>query len=189
MARTKLPAFGLKDFSEMLTSEIISVTGGLLAGTVLAFATNQIALVPGLFILLPGFLEMRGNISGTTAARLGSGLWTGALKPRIRHNRILKGNLIADIALAIIVSILLGVLAYGASYMIFGIDNVAIIYIAFIAGVLSNVMEVPATVFATFWLFKKGHDPDNIMGPYITTIGDIVSVISLLAAILIMVQI
>jgi mgtE-like transporter len=185
MPRIRGPTLGFKDFKEILGSEIISVTGGLVAGIILAFATGQIALVPGLFILLPGFLEMRGNISGTLAARLGSGLWTGLVKPRVRRNRVMRGNLIADVFLAIVVSVVLGIVAYFASSLLFGIENIALVYIALIAGLLSNVIEIPATVLTTFWLFRHGHDPDNIMGPYVTTVGDIISVVSLLAAIVI----
>ena len=183
----RAPTLGFKDFGEILTGEIFSVTGGLIAGVMLAFATDQIALVPGLFILLPGFLEMRGNISGTLSARLGAGLWTGALKPRVRRNRILRGNVAADITLALAVSFALGIVAWLASYVLFGINNAALIYIALIAGVISNIIEIPATVLVTFWLFKHGRDPNNIMGPYVTTIGDVISVVSLLAAIILVV--
>lgn len=172
----------LKDFKEILSSEIISITGGLFAGTMLVFAVDEIYLIPGLFILLPGFLEMRGNISGSLSARLSSGLFVGALKPG-KKSKILKGNVFASIILVIIVSIILGIIAYFTSYFIFGISNLDIILIALIAGILSNFIEIPLTIFSTFWLFRHGHDPNNIMGPYITTIGDIVSIFSLLIAI------
>jgi mgtE-like transporter len=175
-----------RDFREMLSAELISVTGGLFAGFLLAFATNKFELVPGLFILLPGFLEMRGNISGTLSGRLSSGLFVGALKPRFsRKNKILKGNIIASIVLVMVVSLTLGIVAFFGSAFIFHVSNVSIIFVALIAGVLSNVIEIPLTIATTFWLFRHGHDPNNIMGPYVTTTGDITSVVSLLIAVII----
>ncbi len=171
-----------KDFREIFSVEIISVTGGLLAGIMLAFATDKIELIPGILILLPGFLEMRGNISGSLSARLSSGLFLGALKPKARNNRILRGNVIASAILVVLVSVFLGFVAYAATYYVFGISNPKLIYISFLAGVLSNVIEIPLTVITTFWLFRRGIDPNNIMGPYVTTIGDIISVLALLIA-------
>lgn len=174
-----------KDVKEILPIEIISITGGLFAGAMLAFTVDKIYLVPGLLILLPGFLEMRGNISGSLSARLSAGLLLGALKPKIESSRILKGNVIASFALVVFVSLFLGVLAYLASYYFFGIANTKIIFISLLAAVLSNIIEIPLTIVTTFWLFRRGHDPNNIMGPYITTTGDIVSILSLLLAIVV----
>jgi mgtE-like transporter len=172
-----------KDFREILTSEIISVTGGLAAGTMLAFFTDKLYLIPGLLILLPGFLEMRGNISGSLSARLSSGLLLGALNPKMKNEKVLWGNVLASFTLVLIVSFILGSVAYLASMYFFGISNPAIILIALIAGILSNLIEIPITIFACFWLFKKGHDPNNIMGPYVTTTGDIISILALMLAI------
>jgi mgtE-like transporter len=69
--------------------------------------------------------------------------------------------------------------------MLFGIYDYRIIGIALIAGLLSNLIEIPLTVLTTFWLFRHGHDPNNIMGPYVTTTGDISSIISIFVAVLI----
>lgn len=172
-----------KEFTEILGSEIISTTGGVVAGSLLLLAIDKIYLVPGLFILLPGFLEMRGNISGSLSARLSSGLILHAFNPNIKKNKIVKGNLIASMILVIIVSLALGFVTYVTTWYFFNINNINIIFIALIAGVLSNIIEVPLTVVTTFWLYRHGHDPQNIMGPYITTTGDIISVVSLLIAI------
>src|SRR3989344_4972561 len=171
-----------KDFKEIFSAEILSTTGGLVAGLLLALYVDKIYLIPGIFILLPGFLEMRGNISGSISARLSSGLFLGALKPKIRKNRILRGNIVASIILVIIISLLLGVIAYLVSFFVFGLSFPSIILIALLAGILSNIIEIPLTVVTTFWLFKRGHDPNNIIGPYLTTTGDIVSIASLLIA-------
>src|SRR4030043_2296144 len=174
-----------KDFDEILTAEMASTGGGLLAGTMLALITNRLELIPALLIFLPGFLEMRGNISGSLSARLSSALFLGAAKPKVRKNRILKGNVIATLLLVVVVSVILGAAAFFMNAVFFGIYDFRIIYIAFIAGILSNVVEVPLAVFTTFRLFRHGHDPNNIMGPYITTTGDISSVISVFIAIVI----
>ncbi len=173
----------MSDFKEILFSEIISVSGGLLTGTLLAFAVDKIYLVPGLFILIPGFLEMRGSLGGSLASRISSGLFLGAVKPSF-GDRIVKSNMLATVLLILISSLILGVLAYLSSAYIFGIDNAKIIFISLIAGAVSIAMT-PFTVLTTLWLFRKGHDPNNIMGPYITTMGDIFSVIAFMAAILV----
>ncbi len=173
-----------KDFREILAGEFVSTTGGVFAGLMLAVFIDKLMLIPGLLIFLPGFLEMRGNISGSLSSRLSSGLFLGALKPKIEHNRILRGNVIASFLLAIIASLVLGVVAYLVSLFVFGINSYSIIIVSLVAGVLSNLIEIPLTVIATFWFFRKGHDPNNVMGPYTATIGDIVSIFSLLIAIL-----
>lgn len=171
-----------KDTKEILSAEFISITGGLLAGTLLAAAANKIYLIPGLFILIPGFLEMRGSLSGSLASRISSGLFLGVIKPHIRNNAIILSNIIATAVLVIMSSLILGVVAYLSSSYFFGIENVKIIFIALIAGVVSLAMT-PVTVFTTLWLFRHGHDPNNIMGPYITTLGDVMSVIAFMVAI------
>lgn len=172
-----------KDFTEILTVEIFAVIGGLAAGTMLAFYAGQIVLIPGILILIPGFLEMRGNISGTLSSRLTSGLYINAVKPHIKKNRILKGNVYAAILLVLVVAFCLGLVATLASYLILGLPDFRLIFIPVIAALISNAIEIPLTVATTFWLFRNGHDPNNIMGPYVTTMGDIVSTIALLIAI------
>lgn len=174
-----------KDFDEILTAEMASTAGGLAAGTLLAFITNQIELIPALLIFLPGFLEMRGNISGSLSARLSSALFLGATKPKIRKNRILRGNVMASLVLVVVVSLILGLVAFAANAIFFGVLDHRIILIALIAGLLSNFIEIPVSVLTTFWLFRHGHDPQNIMGPYDTAIGDVSSIISIFIAIVI----
>jgi len=174
-----------KDFKEILSSQIVSVGGGLIAGTILAAYSNQLLMIPGMLILIPGFLEMRGNISGTLASRLSSGLFLGLVKPNIRTS-VVKGNLLASFALAIFTSLALGIVAFLFNYFVFNVIMFKIILMPLVAGVIANLIEIPLTLFATFYLFKKGHDPNNIIGPFVTTTGDITSIISLLIAMVIL---
>ena len=175
-----------KTFKEILLSQLVSIAGGLLAGIVLAVYTNNLLLIPGMFILLPGFLEMRGNISGALASRLSSGLFLGIIKPNRTKTNIIHGNLAASFLLAIFISLMLGLIAYAFNYLVLGISMAKIILMPLIAGIIANAIEIPMAFFVTFYLFKKGHDPNNIMGPFVTTTGDITSIASLLIALVIL---
>ncbi len=178
-----------KEFKDIFAAEIISMTGGLLAGTLLAIYIDKILLIPGLFILLPGFLEMRGNISGALAARLGTALDLRKMPAIISKNGDIKQNILATFVEVLVVTLSLATVAYAITYFIFGTATLLIFLIAIIAALISNFIEVALTTYTTFWLFKKGHDPNDIMGPYVTTTGDIVSVASLLIAITIVIWI
>lgn len=172
-----------KDFREIFTAEIISITGGLFAGSLLAFYVDEIILIPGLLILFPGFLEMRNAISGSMVARLGSALHMGTISPTVKKNRFAFENIVATSILSIVVSLVLASIAYLITYFIFGQSAPQLFLIALIAAPISNLFENVISLHTTFLLFRKGYDPDNIMGPYITTTGDIISISSLLLAV------
>ena len=172
-----------RSFKEIFFTQLFSIFGGIFAGTLLAVYTDNILLIPGMLIILPGFLEMRGNISGTFASRLSSGLFLGVINPNKIKTRIIKGNLIGSFTLAIIVSLLLGLIAFSFNYLVLNITAAKIILIPLLAGLIANAIEMALTLFMTIYVFKKGHDPNNIMGPFITTTGDITSIISLLLVI------
>jgi mgtE-like transporter len=171
-----------KSFFEIFSSQFVSIAGGLIAGTALALYTDKLLLIPGMLILLPGFLEMRGNISGSFASRISSGLFLGIVKTDTTNTRIVKGNLVASFILAVAVSLLLGVIAFCFNYFVFGSFTPRIIALPVIAGIIANAVEIPLTLAVTFYAFKRGHDPNNIIGPFVTSTGDITSIIALLIA-------
>ncbi|MBS3163614.1 magnesium transporter [Candidatus Woesearchaeota archaeon] len=174
-----------EEFKEIFSSQLACIFGGLLIGTILAVYTDELLLIPGMLILIPGFLEMRGNISGAFASRLSSGLFLGVINPKHNNTKLIRGNLLASFFLAILVSLSLGLIAFGFNYIMLNILTPKIILIPLIAGIIVNAIEIPLTLFVTFYLFRKGHDPNNIMGPFITSTGDVTSIISLLIALVI----
>ena len=169
-------------FRDIFASQLVSIAGGIAAGTVLAIYTGKILLIPGMLILIPGFLEMRGNISGSFASRLSSGMFLGVIKTNKIKTRIISGNLLASFMLAAVVSLALGVVAFLFNYLAFHEFALRIILLPLVAGIIANAIEIPLTLFVTFYLFRKGHDPNNIMGPFVTSTGDITSIVSLLIA-------
>src|SRR3989338_4204866 len=169
-----------KNFKEILTSQIVSIIGGLIAGTILALYTNNLLLLPGILIILHGLLEMRGNISGSFASRLSSGLFLGVVNPNKIKTKIVRGNVIASFLSTIILSLVLGFIAFLFTFFVSQAIIINIVLLPLFAGIVANAIEIPLTLFTTFYFFKKGHDPNNIMGPFVTSIGDLTTIISLL---------
>ena len=171
-----------KDFVEIIGAQLIATTFGLIGGIFLTSAADKLYLIPGLLVLIPGFLEMHGNILGSLAARLGTALHTRKISPELKNSPFIKENVFATVSLGIIVGLFLGLLAFLITKMVFGVVDVKIIFVAVFALILSLVIELPLTLISTFWFFRKGYDPDDVMGPYVTTSGDVISILSLLVA-------
>lgn len=177
----------LSDFKEISAGQFFSITGGLIAGIILASLENDLLLIPGLLILIPGFLEMKGNVNGSLASRLSSALHIGSIRPEIKNTAFLRENVLSSFVLVIVVGLVLGVASFTATYLYFKVFYIKIIYIALLTSLISDVLSIPLTTVSCFWLFKRGYDPDNIMGPYVTTTGDIISLIALFLAVLVIV--
>ena len=174
-----------KDFYEILSSELVATTGGIISGTLLAIFTDKIFLIPGLLVLLPGFLQLKGAIAGTLAARLGTELHLKKIVPG-KKSKLITENNIASFILMFFVSLLLGVIAYFMTFFVFRENHPVLMLIPLVAAIISSVILFPFTTKLTIWLYKNHHDPDNVMGPYVTSLGDIESVIALLIAVVIL---
>jgi mgtE-like transporter len=174
-----------KDFKEILGSEIFSITGGLAVGTMLLYITNRIEMIPGLFILWPGLLDLKGDLSGSVAARISSALHLGTLDLNKKYEKHIVGNLVASFILGIIMGFILGVIAYLATLVFFKTSNPIIILIGGISTLLGLLFTIPITITFSIMFYLRGNDPNNIVGPFMATIGDIAGGIALILALII----
>lgn len=166
---------------EIFISEVFSLGVGLVAGSILAVYVGKLNIIPGLFIVLPGFLELASSISSSLSSRITAGLALGVIKTI--DNRIVRGNIAASFILMLIVTPVLGFFGNVLEYAFFGTVEYNLILPSLLAGLATWIILIPFTIFATFKLFKDGNDPNNIMGPIITSIGDVVGIASLLVAV------
>ena len=171
----------IKNIEEIIFSQAFSIIGGLTAGTILAIYIDKILLIPGLFILLPGFLEMGNAISGSLSSRLSSRLY----QRKFTHS-ILNQNITASFILILISSTFLGILAYLISKFFFNINSVTIIFITIIASIISGLILLPLTSKIVLWLYHHHDDPDNLIGASSTTLGDIINIGAILISIVIL---
>lgn len=163
---------------EALPFELVYTVGGVFAGIILVQMIHEIEMIPGLLVLVPAILGMRGNISCTLGSRLGSALHLGLID-RIEHNPELINNVAGSLTLSLIMSIVLGILAHLFTIAL-GMPSAGIlvlVVIAVVAGMSSGLILAVVAVTMTIGTFRYGLDPDNITTPALGTLGDIVTML------------
>ncbi|GAB7014278.1 magnesium transporter [Halolamina salina] len=163
-----------------------SVVGGLLAGVVLGGMQAELRAVPGLLVLVPALLATRGNVYGSLGARLSTGLHQGLVEPRVDlGNRRLRGAMTAALANGLLASAVAAVAVF-LLLTAFG-DTVApvttLVAVSLVAGLLSGVALTAVVVVVVFVGYRNGYDPDTLVGPVVTTTGDVFGVAFLLLAV------
>jgi mgtE-like transporter len=169
--------FAKEMFKQSLPLLILCGFGGLIAGNTLTFMLDLFEKIPGLLIIVPGIIALRGNISTAFGSRIGSAYHLGIINAENLWNDSLKQNIAGTLILSIFVSILIGILSYVTTIFIFHIypNPIKLIGSVIIAGVISGFILTMLTVGIIFLVFKQGYDPDNITGPALATVGDIIT--------------
>jgi len=164
---------------EALPFELIAVVGGILSGVILSGMTNELEMIPGLIVIIPGVMGLRGNISSTLGSRMGSAIHMGLITKVDFKNRELTNNIIGSMILTAIISIFLGVLGHSVSVLMgFGSAGlVKLVLISLLSGFFSGIILSFISVYLSIGAFRFGFDPDNVVTPSVATIGDVISII------------
>ena len=173
-----------KDFIEISIAEFISITGGIIAGLIFVTLIDKFEVFPALLVLIPGLLAMQGSINGSLAARLTVDLYLKKIPKKFQFSSHLFKHVVASLFLVLFISIFLGVLAFTVTLIFFEVVNLKIILVSVISSLLAIFFQLPLAVAGVFWTFNKGLDPDDVMGPYVTVLGDIIGILSILVVIL-----
>ena len=152
--------------------------GAIVAGSTLGLMTDLLKEIPGLIVIIPAIIALRGNISTAFGSRLGSAYHLGVIDADNLWNEELKQNIIGSLMLSFLVSIIIGILAYVSSILMKVYPNpVKLISIVLIAGIISGIILTLLTISIIYLVFKRGYDPDNITGPALATFGDIITML------------
>ena len=161
---------------EALPFELVCTIGGVFAGIILVRMVDLIEMIPGLLVLVPAILGMRGNISCTLGSRLGSAIHLGLIN-RIERNPELSNNVAGSLTLSLIMSAVLGLFAHLFTIAL-GMESagvLALVAIAVFAGISSGLILSVIAVVITIGAFRHGIDPDNVTTPALGTLGDVVT--------------
>ena len=179
------PSLRAVDSRQRFVALIIGVLVASSGGLILASAETTLTKLPGLLLLLPGAIALRGNIFGSMGSRLGTAAHTGTFGLSYRIESVLIQNLLASGSLSLISSLVLAILAKGTASA-FGLSSAMtladFIVISVIGGLLSSIVLAVVTILLSVGSVKFEWDLDNVVAPLVTTTGDLLTVPSLILA-------
>jgi len=172
-------------YREALPALVASLVGGLLAGLVLGGMRAELQEFSGLLVLVPALLATRGNVYGSLGARISTALHQGLVEPRVRAgDERLRAAVAAALANGLLASSFAAVATFGVLTLLGGpvAPLPVLVAIAVLSGLLSGVTLAAVVVTAVFAGYRRGRDPDTLVGPLVTTTGDVFGMLFLLAA-------
>lgn len=180
-----------KTLKESFSALIFTIITSAIAGLFLGNYKEMLLMLPGLIILVPGAVNMRGTIFGAVGARLSSAFHLGLIKEFSIKSEIIRDNLHSSLLLSIYLPIILAFFAKLVSSF-FGLTSISLfsfILIAFLGSIFASVILLCLTFFIAFESYSKGVDPDNVTTTIIASFGDLVTIPCLLVAALIVLKI
>jgi mgtE-like transporter len=164
---------------------LISSCGDLLAGLTLGAITGTLEMLPGLLVLVPAAIGMRGNVFGALGSRLGTAIHIGTFRMSRRMDTVVGQNLAVAISLSLSISLVLAVLAKVISVG-FGLENTIsiadFVVISVVGGFLSSIVVLAITVGVAQLSTRRNWDLDNVSSPIVTAAGDMVTLPALFVA-------
>lgn len=162
----------------------VGLLATLIAGAVLIAGRDELVAHPGLLVLVPAAIGMRGSLFGAFAARLGTGILTGEFETDLRRTGFLGRQIEAVALLTVSTAIEAGVLAWAVARL-FGrpvIPLPDLVAVSLLAGLLASVFLLLVTIQVARQSNEHGWNMDDVGAPLITATGDLVTLPLLLGA-------
>jgi mgtE-like transporter len=165
-ARQSLVALGLNS------------TTSFVAGAFLGSITGTLERYPGLLVLVPAAIGLRGNIFGSFGNRLSTSIHAGTFRWSLRRETVLGQNVVASMLLTMAISLALAVVAKAIAVgfgLADSIDLLSMSTVSIAGGVLGSVVVLGAALALTGGAVRYGWDLDNVSAPLVSTLGDVLT--------------
>lgn len=183
----QLSLFGAdsRDVVHSLVALALLALTAVIAGVTLGESTTTLERFPGLLLMVPAAIALRGNIFGALGSRLGTAIHTGTFRLSLRPGAVVGENVLASLVLTLTVSLALAVLAK-ATALVFGIAGsislAEFVVISLVGGLLASAAVLVVALVLAAGSVRYDWDPDNVTAPLVTAVGDVATVPALILA-------
>ncbi len=150
----------------------------IFAGQILQDNQNTLILLPIFLVSFPVINSVGGNIGSILGARLASGLHVGSIEASYKDRQMHESLLTAILIGVFSYTILAIIIYYGAVFanITKGVNLIEFVGIFVSTGFLLICLVSLSSIIAAFISFKKGYDPDDMVAPVVTTVGDVLGI-------------
>lgn len=174
-----------RDVAQSIVALAVLALTAVIAGLTLGENTDTLEEFPGLLLMVPAAIALRGNIFGALGSRLGTAIHTGTFRVTLRPGSVVGENVLASLVLTLSVSLALALLAK-ATAVAFGIAESismgAFVVISIVGGLIASIAVLLVALLLAAGSVRFGWDPDNVTAPLVTAVGDVATVPALLLA-------
>ncbi len=164
---------------------VMAAIASLVAGLILASITDTLEELPGLLLLVPAAIAVKGNIFGALGSRLGTAIHAGTFRLSRRWDSVMAQNAVASVALSLALGVALAIMAKGAA-LAFNISPTMsladFVVISALGCLIAAFVVLAITLATTAGAVRYGWDLDNVVAPMVTVAGDVVTLPSLVVA-------
>jgi len=163
---------------------VLSTAASFVAGLTLGSITGTLDRLPGLLVLIPASVGMRGTIFGAIGARLGTGIHAGLFEANLKRGGLLARNVEVGVVSTLLSSFYLAGVAKVVAAA-FGERTISfwdLLTISVVGGVIASAVILLVTIRISVLSYRKGWDLDAVSTPMVTAIGDMVTLPALFAA-------
>jgi mgtE-like transporter len=157
-----------------LAALTLSTLASFVAGLTLGHITNTLTELPGLLVLIPAAVGMRGTIFGAIGARLGTSTHAGLFEVTLDRNGVLYQNIEVALITTFTSALWLAILARLAT-LAFGQRSISIwdfVTISVVGGALGSAFILLFTIGLSVLSYRRGYDLDAVSTPMVTALGD-----------------
>lgn len=170
---------------QSLIALVFNSSTSLVAGAMLGAIVATFEDLPGLLVMVPAAIGLRGNIFGALGNRISTSIHTGTFRVSAKRESVLTQNVLASLSLTVVLSFVLALIAKFVS-IAFGVENTIgvldLVLISILGGALASLVVLGATIVLSVGAVRREWDLDNLVAPTVSTLGDVVTIPSLFLA-------
>lgn len=170
---------------QALAALALNSSTSFVAGAFLGAVSATFANRPGLLVLVPAAIGLRGNIFTPVGNRLSTAIHTGTFSLSRSRRSVLGQNVTAAVVLTVAVSVLLGVVAKVIAVGLGQAESVPIadfVVISTVGGILASAVVLASTVGIAAGAVRYDWDLDDVSAPLVSTLGDVLTLPALWVA-------